>query len=195
MPSATKKTKEKVEKVEEPVVEKVEGTETKEAEIKEEDVKMEEKEEEKPKDVEIDAKEDSRPKISHTVAMNSSDALANTCVSDETILFPVQIGNIQNLFCAARANTGIKGGRYYYEVRVAEQKQGCTLFAGFGTAKADLLGGEGTYLFNGRDGSFSNSEEKGKPAGTKTKAWNDVIGILLNMDCTSENFFNIELFY
>lgn len=171
--------------------EQAKAEETKE--VKEE---KKEVEPEKPKDVEADAPEDHRARISHAVAMNGNDALVNTLVSDDTILVGLSLGSLQGLYSAVRANTGIKSGRYYYEAKVVEQREKLmNLKFGFSTAKASLLGGEGSFLFASTEGNFVNGTAKSVHlTGTKSNSCNDIIGVLLNRVEGSEQCNTVSVF-
>jgi len=102
----------------------VKDDDTKEEEAKEEGDGAKEKpaEKEKPKELEEDAAEETRPKIVPAdVRINPADTTLNVMpTADGKILMALSEGGMQYLLASARANTGIKSGRYCFEARIVE---------------------------------------------------------------------------
>eukprot|EP00397_Hematodinium_sp_SG-2012_P017401 GEMP01017792.1.p1 GENE.GEMP01017792.1~~GEMP01017792.1.p1 ORF type:complete len:658 (+),score=204.29 GEMP01017792.1:92-2065(+) len=153
--------------------------------------------EEKPKDVEEDAPADKRKRIVENVAFSSSDATLNVLVSDDGVLSTFQQGGFGLVLGAARANTAVKAGRYYYEVKVVDLVREANgkydLRVGFSTSAPTLLGGEaGSLIFDIQSGAFHNGETT-TSFGKRGRA-TDVVGILLNREAKSPQNNTISLF-
>lgn len=158
--------------------------------------------EEKPKDVEEDAPADSkRKKISEKCVFNSVDATLNVAVSDEGMLSHYSQGGMGSLLAGARANMGVKAGRYYYEVKIVDSfghGGKYDLQLGFSTSKTCLFGGEdGSFLFDVTANKYVSGATK-KPLVSISKGalgrLPDTVGILLNRVADSPQFNTISLF-
>jgi hypothetical protein len=91
---------------------------------KKDDMKVEEEPEAKApaKELEEDAKKDTSPKIKDTVAFLVPDTTINVLPSSAgSMLMALSDGGLQHLLAGARANIGVKSGRYMFEARVIEQ--------------------------------------------------------------------------
>jgi len=103
----------------EPAAKKAKTEEKTEEEKVEE--KVEEKKEEPPKE-EVDAPNDARPAFKGSIGFETVDTTLNVMqASGGKVLMSYGDGGVQYLLAGARANVGMKGGRYMYEVRVVEQ--------------------------------------------------------------------------
>jgi len=80
------------------------------------------KEPEKPKELEEDAAEDPRARVAaESVAVNMADATINVLqTQNSNILMGLTEGGLQYLLASARANVGIKAGRYMFEAKIIE---------------------------------------------------------------------------
>jgi len=189
-----------VEKIETPVVsepKKVEET----PKAEEEKPKVEEVIVEKPKDVETDAPEDKRKRITDKVAFHSACATINVSVSDENVLSSFTKGGLGQLLAGARANIGVKSGRYYYEVKIVDlpnpskydAKDKCELQVGFSTSKGSMTG-EDALMFDVQNGYFRAGAKKTPITKGQFAKLPDVVGILLNRDASTEKNNTISLF-
>jgi len=181
-----------------------------EAEEKTEEVAKEEpKKAEPPKELETDAKPDKTPKISDKVAFLTQDTTLNvaesmfgnmlTCLSD---------GGLQYLLAGARANVGIKSGRYMFEVNVVElmhQKQDTTVVTGrapqprnffrmgLSTAGSSLLIGEDEHsICFDAEGSFIHNKKKTSVGAKFERSMN--VALVVNVDSKSPNANTVSLF-
>jgi hypothetical protein len=70
---------------------------------------------------EVDAPEDKRPKITETISFQPKDTTVNVIPTmGGKTLMTLSEGGMQYLLAGARANVGVKSGRYMFEVRMAE---------------------------------------------------------------------------
>lgn len=149
-------------------------------EVDDEEVKPEEPE--KPKEPEEDAPEDHRPRVQAPVCMSDLDCSLNAAVSSGgAVINSLCAGSFQHMLCGVRATTGMKSGRYLFEVKVLEKMQGeAYLRVGVATASAPL------YLDN---------REKEQSYFEARPHWAfKVIGVLVNLDANSPNAFTMSLF-
>ena len=104
---------------------------------------------EKPKELEEDASADSRPKLPpSTATFFTEDTTLNVMpVADGALLTALGEGGMAHLVAAARANVGVKSGRYMFEARVVENlsvldqgaKQWGQVRLGFSTSGSSLF--------------------------------------------------------
>lgn len=162
-------------------------------------------------DVEKDAAADSRPALKATVGWNGADTTLNVVATMEgKVLMAITEGGMQYMIAGARANLGMKAGRYMYEVRIiealnpSESSQGMGLAGrmpqprqlvrlGFSAAGSSLvLGDDGDCAYFDSEGSFGAGKTKKKSAQNFTR--DQVIGVLLNLDPSSPNANTMSLF-
>mmetsp|Transcript_105937 Transcript_105937/g.188413 ORF Transcript_105937/g.188413 Transcript_105937/m.188413 type:complete len:999 (+) Transcript_105937:5-3001(+) len=160
-----------------------------------------------PKELEEDAKDDTRRKLEMPASFKVPDTTLNVMVSTTgNMLMMLNEGGFQHLYAGARANVGIRSGRYMYEVRVLEllnQAEGGLqirtpsskhmLRVGFSTAKcAPLMGdSEDSICFDSEGGLLFNKKRIVVPAKFGPEC---VIGVVLNLDADSANANTISLF-
>lgn len=200
-PKAEEKTEEKTEA---PAAEEPAAEEAKEA--KEEEAP---KEPPKPVEQETDAPEDGRPKLAAgSVAFNQQDSTLNFMpITGTNLCTSLSEGGMQYLLAGARANAGIKSGRYMFEARIVEafdpvegkgQKSGPTprqlLRVGLTTEKTSL------FLFTTDEGVGFDSEagfisgRRRIPLKQKIRFGKSTVGILVNLDASSPNANTVSLF-
>lgn len=167
------------------------------------------KEETTSDEVEQDFVKDPRKRFTDIVTFDSQDTTLNTIsTSGGRVLMALSDGGLQYLVAGARANAGVKSGRYMFEVRVLEvlypadtgrrnstqapqSRQHCRL--GFSKQGSSLFLGESadSVCFD-QDGFFVTN--KHKTAAAERFVRDNVLGVLLNLDPTSPNVNTISLF-
>jgi len=187
---------------------------------KEEAAKKEpKKEEKKPKkeeeeadnaEKEKDAPKDSRPKIKEAITFYPVDTTLNVVPTlGGKVLMALSEGGMQYLIAGARANVGMKAGRYMYEVKIiealnpAESSGGQRgrvpmprqlVRLGFSTTKAPLILGEGNEsAYFDSEGFYVSGKGKKTPASQRFTR-DQVITVLLNLDPKSPNNNTLSLF-
>eukprot|EP00929_Paragymnodinium_shiwhaense_P017201 TRINITY_DN1261_c4_g1_i1.p1 TRINITY_DN1261_c4_g1~~TRINITY_DN1261_c4_g1_i1.p1 ORF type:complete len:824 (-),score=378.51 TRINITY_DN1261_c4_g1_i1:179-2650(-) len=105
---------------------KAEEPAAKKAKTDEEPAKPEDKEaakeDEAAKEPEVDAADDKRAKLTDKVTFDVSDTTLNVVpMADGKMLSTLVDGGMQYLIAGARANVGLKSGRYFFEIRILEQ--------------------------------------------------------------------------
>lgn len=170
------------------------------------DVEMK-KESEEP---EKDAVKDTRAKISGSVVTNDYDTTLDVLVAGEgSIVTALSADGFQYLMSGARANVGIKAGRYVYEAKIiethnpAEQLGRGKAFqpknlmrVGFSTIKSSLLMGcdkDVDSAFFDSTGSYIVGGQK-KPLIKQQLAKHDCIAMVLNVDKTSDHANTVSIF-
>jgi len=164
---------------------------------------------EEPKEKEVDAAADTRKKLANTINFNTQDTTLNVMpTANGKCLMSLCEGGFQYLVSAARANTGVKAGRYMFEIAVVEgraaappaQQSGRPAMAssqlvrvGFATGDASLFLSEGNdSMFFDSDGNVCQGKSK-KKTGARF-AQNHTVAVLLNLESGSPNFNTISLF-
>ncbi|CAK0848695.1 unnamed protein product [Prorocentrum cordatum] len=165
-----------------------------------------------PEEKEKDAPKAKGPTLEKTVGFDPSGYSLNVLPTmGGTMLMSLSDGGTQFLLGGARANVGLKAGRYLYEAKVVEvlspdegkQHHGQKskmwgkqmIRVGFSTEGSSLILGDGDDCigFDG-DGSFLADGKKSPPKHAN-KFWREkVVGLLLNLDPTSENANTVSLF-
>lgn len=155
-------------------------------------------------EIEVDAPADKRPKVSSPVEMDMNDCSMNVMPScGGKLLLTLADGGLHYLCGAARANTGVKAGRYLYEVKIVEERDlqasgkdrtaGHSLNIGISGAGSPLfLANNPSSCCFSNDGMFSQGTWKA-PRGKTFKAF-DVVGLLINVDAKSKNANTASLF-
>jgi len=180
------------------------AAEAKDEEMKGEEVKAETKPAapEPPKELEVDAPADSKPKVKDPVSFATADTTLNVMSCDaNNVLMCLQEGGVQHLLAGARANLGIKSGRYMFECKTVEQlnpqssagpKVRSVVRVGLAVAGSSLLlGSEGTCYFDS-EGWFHDGTKKMR-AGSRFGR-DSVVAVLLNLDASSPNANTVSLF-
>eukprot|EP00931_Biecheleriopsis_adriatica_P077427 TRINITY_DN50_c0_g1_i3.p1 TRINITY_DN50_c0_g1~~TRINITY_DN50_c0_g1_i3.p1 ORF type:complete len:821 (-),score=308.17 TRINITY_DN50_c0_g1_i3:116-2341(-) len=124
---------------------------------------------------------------------------------DGQMLMSVNEGGMQYLLAGARANVGVKGGRYMFEVKILEalsiaesaqqggKKSRQVLRVGFSAASTSLLlGDDEECAFFDNEGMFTAARSRTR-AGAKMQR-DQVLCVLLNLDAKSPNVNTVSLF-
>lgn len=185
---------------EEPVAEKVEEKESKEKETK--DKESEEKE--------TDAPIDKRAALKEKIGFEVNDTTLNTVVtSGGKVLMTLAEGGMQYLIAGARANVGMKAGRYLFEIKILEAlapHEGHThggakgptprqlVRLGFSTAgSAHILGDSESSVYFDSEGAFCLNQRRAVGIGRRFGR-DSVVALLLNLDAESPNANTVSLF-
>mmetsp|Transcript_1783 Transcript_1783/g.5467 ORF Transcript_1783/g.5467 Transcript_1783/m.5467 type:complete len:529 (+) Transcript_1783:23-1609(+) len=161
-----------------------------------------------PRELEEDAPVDSRPKVTQPIAFLAPDTTLNVMqTSVGGILTTLTEGGLQYLFAGARANIGIKSGRYMFEARIVESTGAVDVVGtqarmptprsflriGFSTpGTMPIIGdseesicfdSEGSLMFNRKRSAVSRKFGSG-----------DTVAVLLNLDEKSSNSSTISMF-
>eukprot|EP00440_Ansanella_granifera_P038802 gb/GFBE01042104.1/.p1 GENE.gb/GFBE01042104.1/~~gb/GFBE01042104.1/.p1 ORF type:complete len:1026 (+),score=358.55 gb/GFBE01042104.1/:1-3078(+) len=160
-----------------------------------------------PTEPEEDAKEDSRAKITAPPCFQTPDTTLNVHVSTVgNVLMMLNEGGLNYLMAGARANVGIKSGRYMFEVKILELlnpvETGAQLRTpmpkhvlriGFSTAKSMPLMGdtEESICFDSEGSLFFNRKRTPIPARYGPDC---TIAVVLNLDQDSPHANTISLF-
>jgi len=167
-----------------------------------------EKEPEKPSELEEDAPEDGRARLTGAVTFNTEDTTLNAMPTCENkLLLHMADGGFQHLIAGARANVGIKAGRYMFELVILGNpplpQQGAPIMppkapsqlvrVGFAAAGSSLILGESedAVCFDA-DGIYHHGKEKKRVSQKFIR--DQVVGVLLNMDGTSANAYTVSIF-
>eukprot|EP00746_Dinoflagellata_sp_MGD_P165570 gnl/MRDRNA2_/MRDRNA2_94917_c0_seq1.p1 gnl/MRDRNA2_/MRDRNA2_94917_c0~~gnl/MRDRNA2_/MRDRNA2_94917_c0_seq1.p1 ORF type:complete len:837 (-),score=250.36 gnl/MRDRNA2_/MRDRNA2_94917_c0_seq1:64-2574(-) len=132
------------------------------------------KEPENPKELEEDSPPDTRKKLGKDVCINPPDTTLDVCPAlNGKLLQGLSDGGFSHLLSGARANVGVKSGRYAFEVTLLERvskeeavqvgiRQPAQFFkVGFSTAKSSLFMNDPaeSFCFDS-EGMFSHSKTK-----------------------------------
>lgn len=182
----------------------------------EEPAKKEAKTEDKPKvesvvakdekvEHEKDAAKDTRPTLQEPVSFRACDSTINTVSTlGGKVLMTLSEGGMQYLIAGARANVGLKAGRYLYEVRIVEShnddpkaKSGPArqiLRLGFSSAGSSLVLGDNAteHVHFDSDGYFRGGGKQ-TPL-LKFAQQSVVLAVVLNLDPSSPNANTVSLF-
>eukprot|EP00927_Polykrikos_kofoidii_P028866 TRINITY_DN2506_c0_g2_i1.p1 TRINITY_DN2506_c0_g2~~TRINITY_DN2506_c0_g2_i1.p1 ORF type:complete len:942 (+),score=205.36 TRINITY_DN2506_c0_g2_i1:76-2901(+) len=159
-----------------------------------------------PKEHEEDAQADDRPKVAAETPFLVEDTTINVLPAlDGKMLMSISDGGFQYLVAGARASTGVKAGRYMFEVTIVESKnpvestRGPTpkhkhlLRVGFATAESSLFFGDGIGSAGfDSEGAFFGGDQRQK--GPQKFGANQVIAIVLNLEPDSPNSNTLSLF-
>lgn len=164
--------------------------------------------------VEPDAPEDKRAAIKETVGFDPSSTTLNVIPTmGGRMLMTLTEGGMQYLLAGARANVGLKSGRYMFEVRMVESLastaqpgagRSATLVkhlvrVGFSLSASSLvLGGGGDIMEDGMcfdsEGFWSAPGQKKKELAGQKFGKDNVMAVMLNLDADSPNGNTITLF-
>mmetsp|Transcript_92694 Transcript_92694/g.258181 ORF Transcript_92694/g.258181 Transcript_92694/m.258181 type:complete len:873 (-) Transcript_92694:242-2860(-) len=213
MAAKDEKEEEETKKLEEDVEVKDEGKAEEEVvkdELEEEAADGEKpKDSEKPTELEADDAGDPRPKIdATTISFNAADTTLNVMpVANGKLLMTLTEGGFQYLLANARANVGLKAGRYMFEVKIVESLNPTETQGGSGRAPQPRqlvrvgvsLAGSSLFLTDGTDnvcfdseGYFSHEKRRKKVA--QKFSHDQTVAVLLNLDEKSANANTISLF-
>eukprot|EP00931_Biecheleriopsis_adriatica_P009178 TRINITY_DN110274_c0_g1_i1.p1 TRINITY_DN110274_c0_g1~~TRINITY_DN110274_c0_g1_i1.p1 ORF type:complete len:809 (+),score=207.76 TRINITY_DN110274_c0_g1_i1:48-2474(+) len=164
-----------------------------EVEVEEEDEELEMQETRPAVEAEMeqdDASQGLKP-VGHVVSLNKCDATPDVFFSGAgDVVSSLSQGAFRHLLSAIRADTGVKAGRYLFEVTVLEQVPAVrkTLRVGFSTARSSLFLGDGSLesVAFGSEGSYFSAEPGQLRPREVSKACEafapqQVIGVLLNL--------------
>mmetsp|Transcript_117415 Transcript_117415/g.339462 ORF Transcript_117415/g.339462 Transcript_117415/m.339462 type:complete len:1096 (+) Transcript_117415:106-3393(+) len=161
--------------------------------------------EEEPAELEVDDLESlaQMPRIKREVTFASHDATPNVFFSPTGVLSSLSQGAFAQLLSGARADTGVKAGRYLFEVQVLElapkmplelrigfSLRGSSLFLGDGSPESVGFGRDGTY-FVAEPGQLSCLH---RPEACTPMRPRSVIGLLINLDPASKAANTLSLF-
>lgn len=162
----------------------------------------------KTEEQETDAVADDSPKITESPAFHAQNTTLNVMQCDHSdLLMPLTDGGLQYLLAGARANVGVKSGRYAFEVKIVEvitptednavraktPKPGSSLRVGFAVAGSSL------FLGDSKDSICFDAEGSLLHNATSTKAGaafnpDQVVAVVLNLDQGSVNANTVSLF-
>lgn len=159
-------------------------------------------------ELEADAPADKTVKLKVAPVFNVEDTTLNVMASTNgNTLMPLTDGGLQYLFAGAKANVGLKSGRYMFEVKVLEtmapledptarqrvSQPRSQVRIGFATAKSALFLGEtaDSVCFDS-EGHLIYDKKKSQVSQKFTTG--DVIAVVLNLDASSANANTISLF-
>jgi len=185
-------------------------TEEQNAAPKQEDATMKEEEKPEVKELEEDSKPDKRQLVQHDVQVETRDATLNVIPAlSGRVLMPLTDGGLQYLVAGARANLGIKKGRYLFEVRIVEAHNPAEpansrnnsrptgprqlVRIGLSTQGSSLFLGETDDSVCFDSEGFFTSEKK-RVAVAQRFSREHTIGLLLNLDRKSPNVDTVSLF-
>eukprot|EP00930_Biecheleria_cincta_P068818 TRINITY_DN56642_c0_g1_i1.p1 TRINITY_DN56642_c0_g1~~TRINITY_DN56642_c0_g1_i1.p1 ORF type:complete len:1014 (+),score=321.33 TRINITY_DN56642_c0_g1_i1:73-3042(+) len=174
-----------------------------------EDTAMEEEKVEEPVKIDEDAKEDTRRKISAPVKFEVPDTTLNCMVSTHgSMLMMLNEGGLAYLFGGARANVGIKAGRYCFEVKIIELlnqaeagmqiRSGIpkhVLRLGFSTGKSSMpiMGDTEDSICFDSDGAMLFNKKR-TPLQSAKYGPQMVMNVVLNLDPESPSANTVSLF-
>jgi len=166
------------------------------------------KEPEKPKELEEDMKADGRAKVAAgSVVINESDSTLNVMPTvGGRLLMTLTEGGLQCLLAGARANAGMKCGRYMFEFQIVEslnpaetQWKGRSpqpkqlLRIGFSLAGSSLFLADSSSVCFDSEGFYI--QEKKRMKVTQRFQTRKVYAVLLNLDSSSPNYNTVSLFF
>ncbi|CAJ1331247.1 unnamed protein product [Effrenium voratum] len=163
---------------------------------------------EPPKELEEDAPALAGAALSREVGFNTEDTTMNVMPSQRgNLLMALTDSGMQYLLAGARANVGMKAGRYLFEVKIVEilepvDSQGPhsrvvqprnLLRLGFSTSNSSLFMGEteDSVCFDS-EGRFAHNRTVTVPS--QKFGRDQVMGVLLNLDASGPNANTISLF-
>jgi len=178
-------------------------------EPKDAEMKVEEKKPvEPPKELEEDAVVDKKlPRVKETPRFLVQDTTLNVMQSTNgRLLMALSDGGVQHLLAGARANVGLKGGRYMFELKIVEHtnpvedpqaksipKPRNMVRAGFAVAGSPLVMSDASeYVYFDSDGGFAQCGKR--QGGGARFSRGDTIAVLLNLDEASPNGNTVSLF-
>mmetsp|Transcript_6185 Transcript_6185/g.14367 ORF Transcript_6185/g.14367 Transcript_6185/m.14367 type:complete len:811 (+) Transcript_6185:154-2586(+) len=167
---------------------------------------------EKPFVEEEDATEATGPVVKEgSCGINIEDTTLNVLKSSAgNHIMALADGGLQYLLAGLRGNTGVKAGRYMYEVLITEfrplggeggrqlvgSKPMCYISLGFSTSDAPLLQSDESKSVSFDIGGYLREGTKSRAKAACTGKWSQgqVLGLLLNLDATSPHANTLSLF-
>jgi len=145
-------------------------------------------------EVEQDAKKDSAPKISQQAAFLTPDTTLNVLPSTVgNMMSAMSEGALANLVAGARANIGIKSGRYMFEAKILEKtSQKSRARFGFAAEGSLFLGEDDNSICFDNEGFLVSNKKKSKCS--TPFACDVMVAVVLNLDSSSPNCNTISLF-
>jgi len=158
-------------------------------------------------EVEEDANMDERLGLSSSVGFCTEHTTLNVMpAAGGKLLMGLTEGGFQYLLAGARANVGLQGGRYMFEVVAVEttfsssssshgsRQQGQTIHVGFATAGSHVVLSKFSTdcIFFDSEGNFQHGTNKAKVS--QHFGRDQVVGVVLNLDGKSPNANTISLF-
>jgi len=157
------------------------------------------------------------PKVKDKATFYVEDTTMNVLNSDYNVMMPLTDGGLQYLLAGARANLGVKTGRYMFEIRVLESQRrslgGSTvtgpledanvwarvpqprsqLRIGFASVKSSLFLGHSEHAI-GFDSEGFFLHGKARSQVSQKFSTGDVVAVVLNLNSASPNAHTISLF-
>jgi len=151
---------------------------------------------EKKEELEQDAKRDSAPKISQKPTFLTPDTTLNVLPSTGTqgnMLVALTEGGLGQLIAGARANVGVKAGRYMYEAKIVEKNGGKgTARFGFSAGGSLFLGDDDSSVCFDTEGFMISNKKKTKCS--QGFGPDVMVAVVLNLDSSSPNANTISFF-
>jgi len=142
--------------------------------------------------------------VAYTVALNGRDSTPDALYSEGNhLLTSLSSGGFKHLMSSMRANTGVKGGRYLFEVQIVEVVPNTPyeLRVGLSSASSSLFLGDGSpdNVCYSNDGIFYSSElGRTTPFQTRNACapmpLHSVVGVLINLDQSSPGANTLSVF-
>eukprot|EP00928_Gymnodinium_smaydae_P053199 TRINITY_DN37243_c0_g1_i1.p1 TRINITY_DN37243_c0_g1~~TRINITY_DN37243_c0_g1_i1.p1 ORF type:complete len:1086 (+),score=373.31 TRINITY_DN37243_c0_g1_i1:89-3346(+) len=165
---------------------------------------------EKVKELEVDAPADSRAKLaSGAVKINPADSTLNVLsAADGQIVMSLNDGGLQYLLAGVRGNTGLKAGRYAFEVQLVEtiyisehpNARGkaphpkSVIRVGLSPAgSSSILCDDGASCYFDTEGFFTHGKKRTK-AGYRHLRRGQIMTVVVNLDAESANANTLSLF-
>lgn len=147
------------------------------------------------------------PKVKDKATFYVEDTTMNVLSSKYNTLMPLTDGGLQYLLAGARANLGVKTGRYMFEIRVLEvmapledpnararvPQPRSQLRIGFASVKSNLFLGHSEHAI-GFDNEGFLLHGKGRSQVSQKFSTGDVVAVVLNLNSASPNAHTISLF-
>jgi len=148
---------------------------------------------EPPAELEKDAKKDSNPKIAKEVTFLTPDTTMNVLPSSVgNLLVSLSEGGLSQLVAGARANVGVKSGRYMFEAKIVETNGQAKVRVGFSAEGSLFLGEDDNSICFDAEGSSVSNKKKGKVGASFHQGM--MVAVVLNLDASSPNKNTISLF-
>ncbi|CAL1169366.1 unnamed protein product [Cladocopium goreaui] len=147
------------------------------------------------------------PKVKDKATFYVEDTTMNVLSSKYNTLMPLTDGGLQYLLAGARANLGVKTGRYMFEIRFLEvmapledpnaraqvPQPRSQLRIGFASVKSNLFLGHSEHAI-GFDNEGFLLHGKGRSQVSQKFSTGDVVAVVLNLNSASPNAHTISLF-
>jgi len=148
---------------------------------------------EPPAELEKDAKKDTNPKVAKEVTFLTPDTTMNVLPSSiGNMLVSLSEGGLSQLVAGARANVGVKSGRYMFEAKIVETSGKPQVRVGFSAQGSLYLGEDENSICFEADGNCIS--HKKKLGGGCSFQQGMVVAVVLNLDASSPNKNTISFF-